>query len=258
MERLDKILAHEGFGTRKDVKKIIRAGVVRVNGEVCKSVDSHIDEKSDTISVDGENLKLHSEIYLMMNKPQDTVSTSKDGIHQTVFDLLDERYYNLFLSGKLHLVGRLDIDTEGLLLITTDGKFTHRLISPKTHISKTYYVKLRNVVTGIEKSEIRVLSVSGQAADYTKQISKGLEIAPEGSESGFIAEPATIEWIDENSCFLTIYEGKYHQVKRMFSALGNKVTFLKRVSMGNLKLDPLLKTGECRELTASELEQLKE
>jgi 16S rRNA pseudouridine516 synthase len=257
MERLDKMLAHEGFGTRKDVKKLIRTGVVTVNGTVCKATDLHINEETDTICVNKDELQLHSEMYLMLNKPQDTVSTSKDGLHQTVFDLLDDRYHNLLLSGKLHLVGRLDIDTEGLLIITTDGKFTHRLISPKTHISKTYYVKLRDMVSGIEKSETKVLLVGGQAADYIKKISTGLQVASEGSEASFIAEPADLEWIDENSCYLTIYEGKYHQVKRMFSALGNKVTFLKRVSMGNLKLDPLLKAGEFRELTESELQLLK-
>jgi len=244
MERLDKILAHEGFGTRKDVKKLIRAGVVTVNGTVCKQTDMH------------NELQIHSEVYLMLNKPQDTVSSAKDGLHQTVFDLLDDRYYNLFLSGKLHLVGRLDIDTEGLLLITTDGTFTHKLISPKTHISKTYFVTLRDSVSGIELSGTKVLSITDKAADYNRKIATGLEVASDGSEDGFTAEPANLEWINENSCYLTIYEGKYHQVKRMFAALGNKVTALKRVSMGNLKLDPLLKTGEYRELSALELENL--
>ena len=251
MERLDKLLAHEGFGTRKDVKKIIHTGAVTVNGVICKSSNVHINEESDIVCVNDTELQFHAEMYIMLNKPKDTVSTAKDGLHKTVFDLLDEKYHNLFLSGKLHLVGRLDIDTEGLLLVTTDGKFTHRLISPKTHISKTYYVELRDNVPG-------ALSASGAAADYSSQFSEGLAVPEYASEEAFIALPAQLEWIDETSCYLTIYEGKYHQVKRMFSAVENKVTFLKRTAIGDLKLDETLELGKARELTAAELELLQQ
>ncbi len=182
----------------------------------------------------------------MMNKPQNVVSSSKDGLHETVFDLLEERYYNLFLSGKLHLVGRLDIDTEGLILLTDDGVFTHNMISPKKHISKTYYVELRDSVTKEDGED-------GLALEYVNKFSAGLSVPQDGIEESFEALPAQLNWINNNSCYLTIYEGKYHQVKRMFAAVGNKVTFLKRTAIGHLELDKSLLPGDVREITSDEL-----
>ena len=141
-ERLDKLLSHEGFGSRKDIKKMLRSRTVLINGKQIFDPSIQVDADKDTIIIDGEKIDFHKNIYLMMNKPQHVVSSSKDGEHQTVFDLLDESLRTPYLVEKLHLIGRLDMDTEGLLLFTTDGELTHRLISPKSHISKTYFFML--------------------------------------------------------------------------------------------------------------------
>ena len=243
-ERLDKLLAHEGFGSRKDIRKLLRGCEVLVNGKQIYDPGFAVDAEVDTISVDGEEVNLHKHIYLMMNKPQHVVSSNKDGEHQTVFDLLDDSFRTPYLQDKLHLVGRLDMDTEGLLLFTTDGELTHRLISPKSHISKTYLCGLEHAETAEHQAEI------------TKAFEAGIEVGPEDNEQGFTAQPAQITWIDDKTAHLTIYEGKYHQVKRMFAAVGNKITYLKRISMGQLQLDESLELGEYKELTESDLQLL--
>ena len=245
MERLDKILSKHGFGTRKDVKKLLHSGAVCVNGTVCTEADFHVDVNSDSIEVDGEKLSIKTNVYLMMNKKPDVVCAAKDGLHDTVFDCLSDEYRHSFLGGDLHLVGRLDIDTEGLLLLTTDGTLTHRLTSPKTHISKTYLVTLAEPVSDAEKVR------------YTDAICSGIEIPPEGDESGFVSMSAEVQWLGDNLCSLVIYEGKYHQVKRMFAALGNRVVALKRTAMGGLLLDESLAPGAYRELTEAELKLLQ-
>jgi len=244
MERIDKILAHEGFGSRKDIKKLLRKAEVLVNGTQIFDSSFQIDTEKDEVSVDGEVLNLHGELYLMMNKPQHVVSSNKDGEHQTVFDLLDDKYRTPYLQDHLHLVGRLDMDTEGLLLFTTDGELTHRLISPKSHVNKTYLCCLEHPESPEHQSEI------------TRLFAAGIEVGPDDNDPGFTCEPAQIKWIDESTACLTIYEGKYHQVKRMFIAVGNKITFLKRISMGRLELDPSLKPGEYKELYEEDLAKL--
>ena len=154
MERIDKILAHEGFGSRKDIKKMLRSSEVLVNGKQIFDPGTQIDIEKDIITIDGEEIDLHNHIYLMMNKPKHTISANKDGEHQTVFELLDETFHTPYMEDKLHLVGRLDMDTEGLLLFTTDGELTHRLISPKSHISKTYYCELEHPETPEHQKDI--------------------------------------------------------------------------------------------------------
>ena len=243
-ERIDKILAHEGFGSRKDIKKLLRSSEVLVNGTRVFDSSFQINPEKDSISVDGEEIDLHKHIYLMMNKPQHTISSNKDGEHQTVFDLLDDDMHTPYLEEKLHLIGRLDMDTEGLLLFTTDGELTHRLISPKSHINKTYYCELEHSESDDHKKEI------------SAQFLEGIEVGPEDNEPGFRCEPAQIKWLSENKAELTIYEGKYHQVKRMFVAVGNKITYLKRISMGQLKLDASLAPGEYKFLSDEDLEKL--
>ena len=243
-ERLDKLLAHEGFGSRKDIRKLLRNCEVLVNGSRTYDPATQVDAENDTISVDGEEINLHKNLYLMMNKPQHYVCSTKEGDHETVFDLLDDSLRTPYLQDKLHLVGRLDMDTEGLLLFTTDGELTHRLISPKSHISKTY-------LCGLEHPE-----TADHQADITAKFQAGIEVGPEDNEQGFTAQPAKIKWIDDKTAHLTIYEGKYHQVKRMFAAVGNKIVYLKRISMGKLQLDPELELGEYKELTESDLQLL--
>lgn len=275
MDRIDKILSHHGFGSRKDVKKLLRDELVSVNGKFVYDPGFQIDISKDEVVVDGEKIRLQHDVYIMMNKCQDVVCANKDGEHRTVFDLLDESLRHKFLGGDLHCMGRLDIDTEGLLILTTDGQLTHRLLAPKTHAPKTYAVGLRDSLTEEEK------------AKYTEKFSKGFWIDREGSENGFDAEPAEIQFTmsnEENNksaarmrqkanetanresessrqdvvidCLLTIYEGKFHQVKRMFAQLGNEVVYLKRVKMGQLELDPAIPLGGYRELTEEEIELL--
>ena len=243
-ERLDKLLAHEGFGSRKDIRKLLRNCKVLVNGSRTYDASTQIDAEKDTISVDGEEINLHKNLYLMMNKPQHYVCSTKEGDHETVFDLLDDSLRTPYLQDKLHLVGRLDMDTEGLLLFTTDGELTHRLISPKSHISKTYLCGLEHTETAEHQTAI------------TAKFESGIEVGPEDNEQGFTAQPAQITWLNDKIAHLTIYEGKYHQIKRMFAAVGNKIVYLKRISMGQLKLDEELELGEYKELTDDDLEKL--
>lgn len=244
IERLDKILAHEGFGSRKGIRKLLRECEVTVNGVAVTDSGMGVNPDKDEIAVDGEVLSLRKNYYLMMNKPKDCVSANKDGLHQTVFDLLDERFHTPYLEENLHLVGRLDIDTEGLLLFTTDGGLTHRMTSPKTHQPKSYLVHLRDAVGSEGQYKIE--------ADFKA----GIEVPAEGNEAGFIAKPAGIQWNSESECVLTISEGKFHQVKRMFLAEGNEVVYLKRLSIGSLQLDSSLELGEYRELTEEEIDGL--
>lgn len=243
-ERIDKKLSHNGFGSRKDIKKLLRTCEVLVNGKRIYDPGFQFSKERDTITIDGEEIDLHDNLYLMMNKPQHYVCSTKEGDHETVFDLLDDSLRTPYLQDKLHLVGRLDMDTEGLLLFTTDGELTHRLISPKSHISKTYLCGLEHTETVDHQTEI------------TTKFEAGIEVGPEDNEQGFTCQPAQIKWIDEKTAHLTIYEGKYHQVKRMFAAVGNKIVYLKRISMGQLKLDESLELGEYKEISESDLQLL--
>lgn len=241
MERIDKLLAHEGFGSRKEIRKILHKCEVLINGARVTDPGTQFDVDKDILTIDGEQIDFHKHIYLMMNKPQDAVCSTKEGAKQTVFDLLDDSLRTPYFIEKLHIIGRLDIDTEGLLLFTTDGELTHRLISPKTHVSKTYYCELEHEEGYDHQQQI------------TRDFEKGIEIPPEHNETGFTAQPAFIKWQAPDKALLTIYEGKYHQVKRMFAAVGNKITFLKRISIGELELDQELELGEYRLLTEEEI-----
>lgn len=272
-ERIDKILSHNGFGSRKDIKKLLRNSEVLVNETRIYDPGFQINQESDKITIDGEEIDLHDNIYLMMNKPMHTVSANKDGEHQTVFVLLEDSLRTPYLQDKLHLIGRLDMDTEGLLLFTTDGELTHRLISPKSHISKTYLCVLEHSESPEHKKEIATL------------FDQGIEVGPEDNEPGFKCQSAEISWASkevfeyqtvnssikealekagvkienpENQvALLKIYEGKYHQVKRMFTAVNNKVIFLKRISVGSLQLEQDLQPGEYLYLNDDDLEKLK-
>lgn len=262
MERLDKILSHEGFGSRKDIRKILRKSEVLINGQRIYDPATQIDIDKDQIVMDGEEINLHGKVYLMMNKVMHTVSSNKDGEHETVFDLLDDEFRTPYLQSKLHLIGRLDMDTEGLLLFTTDGELTHRIISPKTHVNKTYFCVLEHKESDEHKKQIEQL------------FADGIEVGPDDSDPGFKCESASVKWAtdeqiqkyianssytqnpDHDFALLTIYEGKYHQVKRMFAAVDNKIAFLKRISMGNLELDLSLEPGEYKFLSDEDLTKL--
>jgi len=234
-QRLDKLLSNFGYGTRTEVKQLVKDGGVKVDGIVVKDRSIHIDPQSSTIEVCGKLLKYREFIYLMLNKPNGVVSATFDNKYKTVIDILPEEYkcFDLFP------VGRLDLDTEGLLLITNDGQLAHELLSPKKHVSKKYYVLVDGRITTDDGDSLR----------------EGVVL-----DDGYKTLPAEINIIragEYSEVELIIYEGKFHQVKRMFEAVGKKVKYLKRLEMGSLKLDERLEPGKCRELTEEELGLLK-
>ena len=229
--RLDKFLANSGIGTRKEVKAILKNGKVKVNEKIVKDAKMKIDEIKDDIKMEGEKITYKPFVYVMMNKPSGIISATEDGKHKTVVDLLCEKYKNY----KVFPVGRLDIDTEGLILLTNDGILAHNLLSPKKHVDKKYYVELKQPLTSEKK----------------KILENGIKL-----EENFITKEAKVEIIEKTelkSVFITISEGKFHQVKRMFKFIGNEVLYLKRVKMGKLLLPEKLKLGEYRELTEEEM-----
>lgn len=230
MIRLDKLLCHSGYGTRKEVKKLIRAKLVTVNHEIVKKDDMKVDEFTDVIEVDGERVIYSEFVYFMLNKPQGVISSTEEGPTKTVLDCLDEPYQNLFP------VGRLDKDTEGLLLITNDGALAHQLLAPRHHVEKVYEVHISNPLT----------------SSHINMLEEGIMI-----DGGEQCRGAKVKVMNDHLIHLTITEGKFHQVKRMMIACDSEVTFLKRLSMGPLTLDPALETGQYRMLTEDEIEQLK-
>ncbi|MEE1042368.1 MAG: pseudouridine synthase [Clostridia bacterium] len=229
MERLDKILSNSGLGTRKEVKKFIKYGAIKVDGKIATSADMKIDPENCEITVNGEKVIYKEFVYLMLNKPDGYVSATEDNVYPTVTELVPEEFihYNLFP------VGRLDVDTEGLLILTNDGKFAHNVTSPKKLIAKKYFVISEHPITEDDK----------------KAFASGMNLGD------FTAMPAKLENC-KDGCYVTIFEGKFHQVKRMFEKINNKVTYLKRVQIGSLILDDKLNTGEMKELTKGEIEQI--
>jgi 16S rRNA pseudouridine516 synthase len=237
--RLDKMLAHLGYGTRSEIKKYVKQGFVTVNGASVKDSGMQIDPEADEVLVDGERVAYREFVYLMMNKPQGVVSATEDARDRTVLDLLDEAY----LSFHLFPVGRLDKDTEGLLLLTNDGKLAHGLLSPRRHVEKTYFAEVEGKVG---KEDIEAFARGVKLDDGYVTMPAKLTVLAEGNP-----DAGTVSKIE-----LTIMEGKFHQVKRMFQAVGKRVVYLKRIAMGGLLLDEHLQAGECRELTSEELNQL--
>ena len=236
--RLDKFLANSGIGTRKEVKDILKNKKISVNDIFVKDGKIQIDEEKDIVKHEDKIIYYKPFVYIMMNKPAGVISATEDSHHKTVIDLLNNEYrtYDIFP------VGRLDIDTEGLLLLTNDGVLSHNLLSPKKHVDKKYYVKIANSLSD----------------DDIKMLENGIKL-----EENFVTKKAKVEIIcnnsekNENLAYITISEGKFHQVKRMFKAVNNEVLYLKRVKMGGLSLDEKLKLGEYRELTEEELNNLK-
>ena len=233
MIRLDKFLADMGIGTRTEVKKMIRQGKVKIGDTVVKSPEQKIDTATQKVFCEGQEVGYEEYEYYMLYKPAGYVSATTDAKDKTVLDLItDKKRKDLFP------VGRLDKDTEGLLLITNDGDLAHRLLAPKKHVDKLYYAKVEGLVT----------------EDDVKTFAEGVNIGDDE-----MTRPAVLEILksdDISEIHLTIQEGKFHQVKRMFEAVGKKVIYLKRVSMGTLRLDENLKLGEYRALTEEELEHL--
>lgn len=235
MMRLDKFLCETGFGTRSQVKSLLKKGLVKVNGETVKRPEQKVDERRDTVLCEGKEAVYRPFVYLMLHKPAGVVSATEDSREKTVLDLLEEKDRR-----DVFPVGRLDKDTEGLLLLTNDGELAHRLLSPKKHVDKVYAAKVEGRVT----------------EEHAARFKEGLDIGEKE-----LTLPAELEILESGAVsrvLVTLREGKFHQVKRMFEATGCKVIYLKRLRMGTLKLDRELPRGAYRRLTEDEIRSLKE
>ncbi|QIH78838.1 pseudouridine synthase [Macrococcoides canis] len=232
--RLDKFLGNHGFGSRKEVKLLVKRGAVKVNDVLVKKADIKLVPDKDTVTVYDEAVTYEPFVYIMLNKPAGYISSTKDYKDETVLELIDG-----FDHYDLHPVGRLDKDTEGLLILTNDGQFSHDVLSPKKHVDKTYYARVEGYVT----DETVALFKAGVTLD-----------------DGYEAMPADLQIVsagDISEIELIIQEGKFHQVKRMFKAVGMTVIYLKRIQMGGLPLDESLKPGAYRKLTLEEINFVK-
>ena len=235
--RLDKFLVACAVGSRTEVKNLLKAGRVMVNGKKEKSAKLQIDEERDDIRFDGQVLEYEEFVYYIMNKPKGVISATEDPKHRTVLDLLDD----IAQSKEVFPVGRLDIDTHGLLLLTNDGKLAHDLLSPKRHVDKTYLAQVKGIMT----------------QEDVETFAKGIPL------KDFTCQPAILELVsidlekNQSQIRVTIAEGKFHQVKRMVAYCGKKVVDLQRLTMGTLVLDENLQRGEWRRLTKEELEVLR-
>lgn len=229
MTRLDKFLADAGVGTRSEVKNMVRKKLVTVNGEIALKPEFKVDEINDTVEVNGKLVSLRGMVYYLLHKPAGYVSAVKDNLFPTVMELVPA-------GNDLFPVGRLDKDTEGLLLITNDGDLAHRLLSPRRHVDKTYFVRLDK---------------PAETADIAS-FETGVDIG-----DAALTLPAQLKLLPENEALLTIHEGRFHQVKRMFRAVGKEVLYLKRLSMGPLTLPEDLEKGDWCELTPDQIDALR-
>lgn len=229
--RLDKYICNNSLLTRTEAKKIIKKGVL-VNGEIIKKVDYKIDELNDIVEVSGERIEYKKFIYLMLNKPKGVISATEDKVDKTVIDLLDDKD-KIFQPFP---VGRLDKDTEGLILLTNDGKLAHKILSPKKDITKKYYVEVDRTLT----------------IDDKKKFFEGIIL-----DDSYLCKSAKLEILTDNTAYLTISEGKFHQIKRMMKSLHKKVTYLKRLEIGPLILDDSLALGKYRQLSEKEINKLQ-
>ena len=234
LERLDKLLASTGRWSRSEVKRLVKEGRVLADGRVAAAADEKHDPETVTLSVDGETARLRRHVYLMLHKPAGVLSATEDGRGRTVLDLLPEEYRRR----GLFPVGRLDKDTEGLLLLTDDGPLAHALLSPKKHVDKRYFVRVEGRLTAADRDAFAAGLV---LPDGLRCLPAELELVSNRNGSG-----------DESEARVTIREGKFHQIKRMFLHRGHKVLYLRRETMGPLALDGDLAPGRWRELTEAE------
>ena len=236
--RLDRLLGEMGIGTRSQIRKMAGKGLIQVNGQTIKTADIKVDPRKDSILAEGRPVRYVPYEYYMLNKPQDVVSATEDGRYPTVVELIDTA-----ARKDLFPVGRLDVDTEGLLLLTNDGELAHRLLSPKKHVDKTYEAVISGIVT---EEDAAAFARGVDIGDDTLTLPAVLEILKTDPEQNC------------SEISITIQEGRYHQIKRMFEAVGKRVVYLKRIQMGTLKLDPALPKGASRRLTEEEIDALKQ
>ena len=232
MQRIDKIISDQTYYTRKEIKKLISKGLVYVNGEQVKKPESKYDETNISIKINGNEIEIKKYIYLLLNKPKGYISSTEIGSEKTVLDLVPEKYKNR----NLFPAGRLDKDTTGLMLITDDGEFAHNILSPRKHVKKEYEVTLDIPVTPI----------------MVKGFKEGVALNDGECKS------ADLKITGEYTGIVTITEGRYHQIKRMFGCYGAKVVELNRICMGNLYLPNELKLGQVKEATQDELQKIQE
>lgn len=235
LQRLDKLIASQGRFSRREVQELIKNGKVKVNGITVRDRGAKSDDEKDTVTVNGEQLDFQRFVYIMLNKPKGVVSATNDKNEKTVIDLVPKE----FKGRNLFPAGRLDITTTGFVLVTDDGDFAHRILSPKNHIEKTYEARLAESVT---EGQLEAVRNGIGLKDGTKCLPAKVTVLADG-------EKPLVE--------IKICEGKYHQIKRMFAAAGNGVIELKRTQMGRLTLDPSLKEGECRLLDAHEVQKIE-
>ena len=228
--RLDKFLSNLNYGSRTEIKELCKKGLVLVNGLAVKSSQESIDPKTDIINICGEEVFYKEDLILMMNKPSGYICSSKDELYPSILNLLEEKYRRL----NLLIVGRLDVDTEGLILLTTNGGLVHDITSPTKKISKTYYVKTEKKIIDEKRLEYPLELIDGKGNKYT-------------TDGGKVAKLSDFELL------LTIEEGKFHQVKKMLEAISNKVIYLKRISIGNLTLPNDLELGAIKEITINDI-----
>ena len=251
--RLDKYLVEMNKGSRTQIKDAAKKGRIQVNGVPEKKTERKIDPETDEVTFDSQPVSYRAMEYIMLYKPQGVISATEDKRHKTVIDLLSgENRSDLFP------VGRLDIDTEGLLLLTNDGDLTHRLLAPGKHVDKVYFARIEGV---LPETAVEQMAAGLTLTDGTPVMPGKLEILKQWNDETCTKESETFQDATAGrpagaEIMLTIQEGKFHQVKRMFEALGCQVVFLKRLSMGSLKLDPKLRPGEYRMLTQEELDLL--
>ena len=244
--RLDKYLADAGKGTRSQVKQYVKKGIISVNGVVVKKSDIKIDTEKDEVLFQGQSVVYSEFQYYMLNKPQGVVSATSDKKDKTVIELIEEEKRR-----DLFPVGRLDKDTEGLLVITNDGKLANNLLAPGKHVDKSYYVEIVKGEIDTNNEEKAGNIPAEDIETIRKAFAEGVDIGDEK-----LTRPAILE-TSGDGFLITISEGRYHQIKRMFQAVGYRVSFLKRISMGKLMLDENLKPGEYRKLTEREIDILK-
>ncbi len=227
MERLDKVISSQTNYSRNDVSKLVKKGFVTVNGQIIDKSNIHVDVNKDIVSVNGKDIIYKKYIYLMLNKPKGYISSTNDSNYPIVIELIPLQYQN----GDIFPYVRLDKDTTGLMILSDDGEFAHNILSPKKHISKKYLVEVDKDLND----------------DLIKSFEEGIKL------KDFTCKSSLLEIIDKRHCYVTLIEGKYHQIKRMFLSFGINVIELKRISMGKLELPNDLELGECRELTSDEL-----
>lgn len=236
--RLDKLLVEIGLGSRTEVKALLKKKTISVNGKVETSPKWQVEPKADQIDYQGKPLKYEKFLYYMLNKPAGVISATEDKQHRTVLDLLDEEAQHRCVFP----VGRLDIDTEGLLLLTNNGQLAHEMLSPKKHVNKRYYADVSGVMT----------------CDDQKSFEAGIVLKDHNCLPAQLDILSTDTDKQSSRVIITIQEGKFHQVKRMVKACGKEVTYLKRLTMGTLVLDESLEKGNWRRLTAEEVADLQD